>query len=128
MRRVKIVLALGCALLCGCKTVRVYPLAGPQGDLTALFEPLIACAGAGQLEHRLKSDALHVQVKPGIWAQFTPRRSAYTLVLVVDDGSSGGDREGNIDAAKRKSEALFACARGAEPPAAAEPMVPAAGE
>ena len=59
-----------------------------------------------------------MQVKPGIWAQFTPRRSAYTLVLVVDDGAGGGDREGNIDAAKRKSEALFACAR--------EPAVPAA--
>jgi len=123
MKPVKIVLALGCALLCGCKTVRVYPIAGPQGDPQAFFEPLIACASAEQLEHRREPDVLHVNIMPGIWAQFTPRRSGYTVVLVVNDGSGGGDREGHFAAAKRKSEVLFACARGelvpaSEPPAA----------
>ncbi|MBA3549686.1 MAG: hypothetical protein H0T76_24675 [Nannocystis sp.] len=119
MTRVKIGLVLGCMLGCmplgGCKTVRVYPIAGPQGDPQALFEPLIVCATAERLTFQLKPGALHVLVKPGIWAQFTPRRSLYTLVLVVDDGSSGGDREGNIAAAKRKSEELFACARPPDP-------------
>ena len=119
MTRVKIGLVLGCMvggmLLGGCKTVRVYPIAGPQGDPQALFEPLIACATAERLTFEVKPDALHVLVKPGIWAQFTPRRSLYTLVLVVNDGSSGGDREGNIAAAKRKSEVLFSCARPPDP-------------
>lgn len=115
MKRVKIGLVLGCMLAGGCKTVRVYPIAGPQGDPQALFEPLIACAIAERLTFEVKPDALHVLVKPGIWAQFTPRRTLYTLVLVVNDGSSGGDREGNIAAAKRKSEVLFSCARPPDP-------------
>ncbi len=119
MQRVKIGLVLCCMLCCmilgGCKTVRVYPIAGPQGDPQALFEPLIACATAERLTFEVKPDALHVLVKPGIWAQFTPRRTLYTLVLVVNDGSSGGDREGNIAAAKRKSEVLFSCARPPDP-------------
>ncbi len=112
MKRVKIALTLSCALLCGCKTVRVYPIAGPQGDPQAFFQPLIGCATAEQLVFRLESDVLHVQLKPGIWAQFTPRRSGYTVVIAVNDGSSGGDREGHFAAAQRKSELLFACARG----------------
>ena len=117
--RVTNVLALGCVLLCGCKMVRVYPIAGPQGDPEAFFEPLIACASAEQLESRREPDVLHVQLKPGISAQFTPRRSGYTVVIAVNDGSGGGDREGRFAAAKHKSELLFACARGSEavPPA-----------
>jgi hypothetical protein len=120
MKRVKQVLALGCALLCGCKAVRVYPIAGPQGDPQAFFEPLIACATAERLVFRVEPDALHVQLRPGISAQFTPRRSGYTVVVTVDDGSGGGDREGHFAAAKHKSELLFACARGPEPSPPAE--------
>ena len=124
MQRVKIVLALGGALLCGCKTVRVYPLGGPQVDPQAFFAPLTACADAERLPHELKPDALHVQLMPGIWAQFTPRRSGYTVVIVVNDGSRGGDREGHFAAAKRRSEVLFACARGPELLPSSETPVP----
>lgn len=110
MKRARILGALGVLALFGCKTVRVYPLSGPFGDPAALFEPLLACAAAEQLEHRRRPDAVDVQVKPGVWAQFTPRGEGYTLVVVVDDGTMGGDREGHADYAKRKGEALFACA------------------
>jgi len=124
MKRATIALTLGCALLGGCKTVRVYPLGGPQVDPQALFEPLITCATAERLVFRVEPDVLHVQLKPGISAQFTPRRSGYTVVIVVDDGSGGGDREGHFAAAKRKSEQLFGCARGGEPLPPAEPTPP----
>lgn len=124
MQRMKIFLALGCALLCACKTVRVYPLGGPQVDPQAFFEPLTRCADAEQLPHTLMPDSLHVQLKPGIWAQFTPRRTGYTVHIVVNDGSGGGDREGSFAAAKRKSEALFACARGPELLPSSEAPVP----
>ena len=110
MKRARILGALGVLALFGCKTVRVYPLSGPFGDPVALFEPILACAAAEQLEHRRRPDAVDVQVKPGVWAQFTPRGEGYTLVVVVDDGTMGGDREGHADHAKRKGEALFACA------------------
>jgi len=132
MKRVKFVLMLSCALLCSCKTVRVYPIAGPQGDPQAFFRPLIGCATAEQLVFRVEPEVLHVQLKPGISAQFTPRRSGYTVVISINDGSGGGDREGHFAAAQRKSELLFACARGPEvvPLASevAEPAEPAAVE
>jgi len=116
MRPPALALTLTCALLCACKPVRVYTLAGALGDPQALFEPLIACADAGQLEHRLQPDALHVEVMPKIWTHFTPRRSSFTAVIHVEDGSRGGDLEGRFAAAKRRSEALFACARNPPPP------------
>lgn len=123
MTRANLVLMLGGALLGGCKSVRVYRLGGPQVDPQAYFEPLIACATAERLVFRVEPDTLYVQLKPGISAQYTPRRSGYSVVITVDDGSGGGDLEGHFAAAKRKSELLFTCARGPEalPP---EPPAP----
>ena len=86
----------------------------PDGLATGYFEPLIACATAERLVFRVEPDTLHVQLKPGISAQYTPRQSGYSVVITVDDGSAGGDREGHFAAAKRKSELLFTCARGPE--------------
>lgn len=101
---------LGAAALTGCKTVRMYPLAGPSADPTALFDPISACADAKQLGHSRHLDVLQVEVRPGTWAQFTPRGDMLTLVVIVDDGSMGGDREGRAEFAKRTAEGLYACA------------------
>ena len=45
----RVSIAVLAVALAGCKTVRVYPLAGPSADPTALFEPIAACAVEKQL-------------------------------------------------------------------------------
>lgn len=122
-RSVRRAMLLLCAVaLAGCKTVRVYPLAGPSADPTALFEPIAACAVEKQLAHQRHLDALQVEVKPQTWAQFTPSGDTLTLVIIVDDGSMGGDREGRAEYAKRTAEALYACAIKPPPPATPAPV------
>ena len=111
-----------CAVaLAGCKTVRAYPLAGPSADPTALFEPIAACAVEKQLAHQRHLDALQVEVKPQTWAQFTPSGDTLTLVIIVDDGSMGGDREGREDHPKRPAAALSARPTTPPPPAPPAP-------
>lgn len=110
----------------GCASTQMYalPMQGAQAQST--FDPLVACAGARNLQSQRQSDAVDVKVEEGAFLRFAVGADgSYAMGTRVNDSVPASQRKAKLDMLKSRGDELYACATQSATPApqaGAEPV------
>ena len=115
--------------LTGCASTHIYalPASGAQGQST--FDPLVACAGARNLQSQRQPNGVDIKVDDGSFIRFALDDSGqYGMGTMLDDAATPkGERKAKLQMLKDTGDALYACATQPGGPPAQASAAPAQG-
>ena len=104
----------------GCASTHMYalPMSGSQAQGT--LDPLIACAGARNMESHRQDNGVDIKVEDGSFVRFAINGSGeFAMGTLVESSVPSGERKGKSEMLKARGDELYACATQSGTPAQA---------